>query len=275
MDTTMGHRLLAAVFTVWISLLFGVLWNTQSIPTTQEFAPTPVSNDDLRVFPDDLVCNKREATLSDIGPTWSEITIGQSTLGDVERLLSTLNEEYAFIENDDFNFRFVILDIGQAVDIPFAVRLCLEENKVEVLSLTYDASLSRPRPYISDLVAQLGEPDAITWTNNPASRVVFWFEKGIAAVVTVLPDVPGYHPIFGRVDTEIYFPYQEVEGYENRWPYNQTRPFNQFLAWPSQGYDEYGPENPFDFESMIATITAEPTRTATPQLPMRTATATP
>jgi hypothetical protein len=275
----MGHRLLTGVFTVWISLVFGILWNTQRIQTTQQFTPTPVNSDDLRVFPSDLVCDKQEATISGVGPTWSGITIGQSTLTDVENLLSTLSDEYVFIDDDDFNTRFVIWGLGQAVDIPFAVRLCLKENKIQALSLTYDASVSHSRPYLSDLVAQLGEPNAITWADNPASRVVFWFEEGFAAEVTVLPNEPSYQPIFGRVDSEIYFPYQEAEGYENRWPYNQTRPFNPFLAWPYQGYDEYGPENPFDFESMIATITAEPSRTPTPMftpLPsMPTATVTP
>jgi hypothetical protein len=128
---------------------------------------------------------------------------------------------------------------------------------------------------LSDLIVEFGEPDTITWTGNPATRVVFWFEQGFAGVVNILPNEIGYEPTFGRVITQIYFPYQEAEGYENRWPYNQTRPFNQFLAWPSQGYDEYGPENPFDFESMIATITAEPTRTVTPQLLLPTPTASP
>src|SRR5215211_3761475 len=163
----MGHRLLTSVFTMWISLVFGVLWNTQRTQTIQEFTQTPVNSDDLRVFPSDLVCDKQEPRLLDIGPTWSGITIGQSTLADVEQLLSTLSDEYVFI-NDDYNTLFLISGLGQAVDIPFGVRLCLKENKVQALSLTYDASVSHSRPYLSDLMAQLGERNAITWADNPA-----------------------------------------------------------------------------------------------------------
>jgi hypothetical protein len=279
MDTTMGHRLLTSVFTVWISLLFGVLWNTQSIQTTQEFAPTPVDSDDLRVFPSNLVCDRREVTRSDIGPSWMGITIGQSTLADVERLLSTLSDDYSLIDEDTNNIRFIIFELSQREsDIPSAVRLCLVESVVVVLAATYNADLTAPTTKLSDLIVEFGEPDTITWTDSSATRVVFWFEQGFSAEVNVLPNDPNYpqlQPTFGRVLRQIYFPYQEAADYENRWPYNQTRPFNQFLAWPYQDYDEYGPENPFDFESMIATITAEPVRTVTPQLAMPTATASP
>jgi hypothetical protein len=126
MDTTMGHRLLAGVFTVWISLVIGMLWNTQSIQTTQEFTPTPVDSDDLRVFPSSLVCDKRDTGLSDIGPTWSGITIGQSTLADVEQLLSTLSDDYVFIGEDTNNTRFVIFELSQReADIPSAAQFCL------------------------------------------------------------------------------------------------------------------------------------------------------
>jgi hypothetical protein len=207
------------------------------------------------------------------------ITIGQSTLADVEQLLSSLSDAYVFIDDDDYDTRFVIFDLSQREpDIPSAVLLCLLNNEVQVLATAYNYDLSVPRPNLSDLVAQLGEPDAITWTENPASRVAFWFEQGIAVEVTVIPnnpDNPRFEPTFGRIVTEFYFPYQEVEGYEDRWPYNQTRKFNPFLSYPYEGMNDYGPENPFDFDSMIATLTAEPSRTPTPTFGPPPPTATP
>lgn len=268
----MRHRLLAGVSVAWISLLFGVLCNAQSIQATQFVTPTPVDSDDLRAFPIDLVCDRREESLNSEGPSWMGITVGQSTFNDVEQLLSALSGEYVFINDDDYDTRFIIPNaIQRRPEIPFSVRFCLVGDKVQVLAVGYLFGL---RPNLSDLIAKYGEPNAITWTDNPASRVVFWFEQGIAAEVTVLPNEPNYPPTFGRVDTEIYFPYQEVNGYENRWPYNQTRQFNQFLSWPYEGRDDYGPENPFDFESMIATITVEPSRTPTPTFAPLSATAT-
>ena len=193
------------------------------------------------------------------------ITIGQSTLADVEQLLSTLSDDYVFIDGDDYDTRFVILDLNQRdPDIPSSVRLCLEDDTVQALAIGYFSGLQTPRTNLSDLVAQFGKPDAITWTDNPASRIAFWFEQGLAADVTVLPNEPGYQPIFGRVEVEIYFPHQVIDGYENRWPYNQTRKFNIYLASPEDPSVDFGPENPFDFEAIVATITAEPSRTPTP-----------
>jgi hypothetical protein len=58
----------------------------------------------------------------------------------------------------------------------------------------------------------------------------------------------------------IYFPPQSAEGYEGRWPFNLTRTQPFVPSDPSIPSEQ----NPFDFEAMIATITAEPSRTPTP-----------
>lgn len=209
------------------------------------------------------------------------ITIGESTLDDVEQLISTFGDEYVFIDDDNYNTRFVASNfIQDEPQFPSSVRLCLEGNVVQVLAVGYNNGLLAQRPNLSDFIVQFGVPDAITWTDNPASRVAFWFEQGIAAVATVIPNNPDYPHLestFGRIEVEIYFPYQEIDGYEDRWPYNQTRQYNPFLSWPYTGRDDYGPENPFDFAAMIATITAEPSRTATPTFapPSSTSTITP
>ena len=58
----------------------------------------------------------------------------------------------------------------------------------------------------------------------------------------------------------IHFPAQSSEGFEGRWPFTVTRmePFNPVdPSIPNE-------QNPFDFDAIIATITAEPSRTATP-----------
>jgi hypothetical protein len=265
---------LRIAFAIYLFITVSYLLVGQEKPTFAQDFPqgtvTPVDMDDLRVFPSDLICDKQETGIGEIGPSWSGITIGESTLGDVEQLLSSLSDDYVFIRENANNARFVIFELSQRKpDIPSSVYLCLIEDVVVVLAVTYNFGLTVPRPNLSDLLLEFGEPDTITWTDNPATRVVFWFEQGFASVLTILPNEIGYEPTFGRVNTEIYFPYQEAEDYESRWPYNQTRPFNPFLHWPYQDYDEHGPENPFDFQAMILTITAEPSQTPMPTLTPR------
>lgn len=274
----MRHRLLAGVWMTVISLVLGVLWGNRAAQAIQTHMPTPVDSDDLRVFPGDLVCDKREETIGSNGPSWLGITIGLSSLEDVEQLISTFgDDEYVFIDDDNYDIRFVASNlIRDESQFPSSVRLCLERNVIQVLAVGYSNGLLAPRPNLSDFMAQFGTPDAITWTDNPASRIAFWFEHGIAAEVTVIsnnPDDPHLEPTFGRVEVEIYFPHQETDGYENRWPYNQTRQFNPYLSWPYQGRDDYGPENPFDFEAIAVTMTAQPPSTVVPLT--LTATATP
>lgn len=272
----MRYQLLMGVCVLAISLVFGVLWNAQSTQAIQTFTPTPINSDDLRVFPGDLVCAERNGATSSIGPMWLGITIGQSTLEDVEQLLSTLDYDYVFIGNDDYNTRFLNSEfIQHEPGIPSAIRLCLVKNEVQVLAVSFNVDLSVPRPVLSDLVAQFGEPDTVTWTENPATRVVFWFEQGMAFEVAVLPNKPSYQPTFGRVVTEIYFPYQEIDGYESRWPYNQTRKFNEYLRSPEDPSTGFGVENPFDFSAMITTSTPEPSCTFTPTLVSPPSTPTP
>lgn len=274
----MKQRLFVGLCTVWVCLILGVILNNApNIKATRLNTPTPRNEDNphLRVFPDDLLCDRREESLINAGPSWLEVTIGESTLADVERFLSTLSDDYEFIEGDDNDSRFVIFDLSQREsDIPSAVRLCLVENEIQVLGVTYNVDLSVPRPNLSDFVVQFGEPDAVTWTDNPATRVVFWFEQGIASTVTVLPNDPDFQPTFGRVIQIVYYPFIEVGDYEDRWPYSFTRKFNTFI--PSFGSEsiDFGPESPFDFDAMIATINRESRRTPTPGATVQTVTPT-
>jgi hypothetical protein len=205
-------------------------------PLIQKVTSTPVSAGDLRVFPGDLVCDKREDTLSNEGPTWMGITVGQSTLTDVERLLLTFSDDYVFVDDDDRDTRFVNFDhldvtnrSNLVAETPSVVRLCLDEDVVQVLSVTY-INYPLPRLYLGDLLVNFGEPDAVTWENDPTGRVVFWFEQGIAVSVSVFPNSPDAYPTFGRVGTEIYFPYQDPTNFEDRWPYNQTRECVKYLV---------------------------------------------
>jgi hypothetical protein len=125
--------------------------------------------------------------------------------------------------------------------------------------------------HIQDMVASYGVPDIVTWGNSHISRTVFWFEDGIVTLAYILEQTDG--PDFGEIGLIVYFPYQSDEGFEQRWPYNRTNTEN-----PTGGDVLYDPppseaENPFNFEAIVATITAEPSRTPTPTFePVATAT---
>jgi hypothetical protein len=115
--------------------------------------------------------------------------------------------------------------------------------------------------YLDDLVAQYGIPDTVTWGPSNVSRTVFWFEEGVAAYVGIhATDRQAY----GEIGYIIYLPYQSKAGFEERYPYRYTTKEN--LDEVAKIYDPPLSEaqNPFDFEAMIATITAQPSRTPTP-----------
>jgi hypothetical protein len=70
------------------------------------------------------------------------------------------------------------------------------------------------------------------------------------------------------VGRKFYFPFQAANGYENRWPYNQTLPEEDFIAEvaPFLATDVPSVRNPFDYDSIIATLTAVPKFTPTATL---------
>jgi hypothetical protein len=208
-----------------------------SVSTTpQAIEPTPTYTPDYSyvrdTFPIGLVCSDSEIAL---GPTWRNMTIGVSTLEEFEAQYGKTNLHY---------------DMQQLDREGYTISLCVKKNIITAIKVGSDL------PYLDDYVAIYGAPDAVTYS-QVASRVLFWFEEGIAVDVYINTANPDY---YGLVSFVIYFPYQETEGYKTRWPYNHTFIEGIFAQ------DEYVSElqNPFDFDAIMATITAEPSRTPTP-----------
>jgi hypothetical protein len=155
---------------------------------------------------------------------------------------------------------------------------CAENNVITVMTVYPPQMTYNGRIYFYDLLALYGVPDTITYTyGSPFIAIAFWFEQGISAEINTAsnesgePD-PNDSVMYGLVSRITYFPYQQVEGYETRWPYNRTRAQNPYIPKP------IGTENPFDLEAMMATVTLQPSRTPTPTFtpfPSATPTATP
>lgn len=256
-----------------ISIIVMGLWLTLSWNITQPlrspvYSPTPtvhvVTTDEMRVFPSDLVCDEQDPAQNGLGPTWMGITIGKSTFEDLKTLLDEFGYEYRYI-GDDYDKRFFVENYSYSQSIaeaPGYVRICLKGDVIQVLSIAYWYPLE-PTPNLTDYVALLGQPDAITWTNGEFDRIAFWFEHGFAVGTNIIPDdhpQNSLQPTFGRTGSVYYFPYQDAINYETRWPYNKVRKYNQFLVSPEDPNSgiQFGVENPFDFDSIIATITAQP-----------------
>ncbi|MBA3873228.1 MAG: hypothetical protein H0X30_29185 [Anaerolineae bacterium] len=239
-------------------MMFAILSVSMSA-NAQEATNTPrplAPNFHWLSFPADLYCDEIKGVSK--GPTWGDITIGVSKVQDLKRYVSTIydSEVYEYADFIQLNKKG---KFGKKDGIPDSVHACIDFDTQTVTALL--VAINWPL-YIQDLVAQYGLPDAVTWSASDTSRIAFWFEKGFAASISIRKD---YKILaYGEITTIYYFPYQSKYGFEARWPYNQTNEDN-----PSGGDEAYIPtpsqeQNPFDFQAMIATITAEPSRTPTP-----------
>jgi hypothetical protein len=197
-------------------------------------------------FPLELYCAE---AVEGTGPSWENITIGSSTLGELAETLFQRSKEYE-VYSEENEVRFSIFDrtTVRDTDIPTTVTVCIIDDIVIALAVAHNLS---SLPDLNDYIVQYGEPDAVTWSDFETSRVVLWFEEGIVANVGVADSGFG-------VITTVYMPYQSAVGFETKWPYNRTRTMP-----PLAGDEVFIPplpteQNPFNFDAMIATITAEP-----------------
>lgn len=231
-----------------------ILLSSCSILSELGTSPNSETANDMNLysFPLDLYC---ESIVEGDGSNWDGITIGSSSLGNLADTLFLLSEEYEiFSEGNEVRFSIFDRSAVRNTTIPTTVEACVVDEIVMALAIVHNLT---DLPSLDDYIARYGEPDAVTWSEFETSRVVFWFEEGIVADVGVTDDG------FGVITLSVYMPYQSVMGFETRWPFNRTR-----STPPLAGDVVYNPplpsdQNPFDFDAMIATITAEPSRTPT------------
>lgn len=236
------------LLTVVISLL---LHNSTEQSTPLPRTTHPLVETDFRAFPTHMYCP--EIGVPYIGGSWGGIAIGVSTIDELQDYLETLGGKYfvGYIA-ESFFFELISSDSSSA---PTSIIACIDAETDVVtalnVSVSYQSNLA-----IEDLIATYGIPDAVTWDEVPEFRVLFWFDRGLAAVVCVDFCEPSTQ--CRQVMRIVYFPYQPSHLYEERWPYNQTAFSAAQIATP---IDE---QHPFDFDTMIATLEAEPWRTPTP-----------
>jgi hypothetical protein len=229
--------------------------------------PLPTVDDPLP-FPDSLYCAYAP---SGQGPSWNGITIGTSTVEDLKQLMFGLSDNYIIHVDEGVWTRIEFLQdwtIESSEDnVPSYVGACTQDGIIVTLSINiivgYEVS-----SFLDDWVLQLGPPDVVTWGSSSFDRTVMWFEEGITVSTFI------GNPNYGAIFSVIYYPFQSAENYKERWPFLYTRksavPHHLGDNIPSME------QNPFDFDAIIATITAQPPRTPTPTfVPYPIATSTP
>lgn len=227
--------------------------NNDETPTPTPFPtsfPAPIGISQTFACPDTVILGE--------GPTWRGIEVGVSDLQELEQAWPEVYNPEEGVE--------VISETSASQYIKYGRGyVCVQDNIVVTLSN------GDTLPYLADYIAAHGEPDAITWTPTYDRRVAFWFRKGFAIEI-LTNTVDRSNSAWGRISGIFYFPYQDVEGFEQRWPYNATQPEMPSLRWTGDVVPTQ--QNPFDFDNIIATISAQPTRTLTPTSTPRASTPT-
>jgi hypothetical protein len=207
-----------------------------------------------------LDCHDIEAPYE--GPTWNGITIGSSTISDLRNSISELSLNYGEHSNASIGITEFLVRraTAEAEGVPALISACINPQDGRVIGIYIPTSTYFYKIHIRDLVAKYGVPEFVLWDELLDSRVVVWLTAGVAASVSV--DESEQFVPYGTVTRMVYFPYQSLEGYEARWPYTHQASSRDYLVTltPSVPHET----NPFDFDSMIATLTAEPLPTPTP-----------
>lgn len=248
-----------------IALITGFLpANTQEnpptlVPTLTPFDTNPFDMNMDIPFPL-LDCPEIESPFA--GPAWGEITIGHNTMEDLRDYVTELSPYYSDYYDpylQSIEFLAVSIKFAKSEQIPYKLGACIHPEDGIITAIFVPLFNLDVQTHMSALVAEYGAPDLVLWGVALDERVLLWLTEGIAASVSV-DESEQFNP-YGTVELIVYFPYQELEGYEDRWPYtHRASSASQLVTLTPYVPHEI---NPFDFDAIIATLTAEPSRTPT------------
>ncbi len=186
------------------------------------------------------------------GPTWRNITVGQSTRYDLEEIYGVQAAKDTPVNQRDFSDTFSIHLTASAArkrQLSQSAMLCTVNGTITMLALEpiYDSELSS---FLQDWIIELGQPAIVNWTPSGIGwryRILVWPEQGIAM------EVDAAQPDFPSVQIVVFFPFMETIDWD-QWPLSglvQDAPSTLNEGYPTQ-------ENPFNFDGMIAIMTAQP-----------------
>src|SRR5574337_27472 len=157
-------------FTAAITILTLNCFLVAGCTANNNFTPTDISVGSDVLLPGSLECSR----IQDIGlgPTWSELTIGKSTLEEVEERFAPVQGTW---DDVDGNYLFLNLDSKTSGRESWRVaEVCFKDNVLNGLNIySFDvAGIS-----LNDLLDEYGPPDAVTWGSDYYSRSLIWAEQ--------------------------------------------------------------------------------------------------
>jgi hypothetical protein len=132
-------------------------------------------------------------TSTSTGMTWHGLTVGQSTLEDVQSVLDAQGVQ----SSQDNGWQF---DDIHEPRIWWDAEACFVEEKLSVLFIGVDLDLGRIG--FDQLLEQYGDPDRVTWGTNYGNRVLIWSEKGLLVFVAAAGGTPGSIVLFPPIPPE-------------------------------------------------------------------------
>jgi len=185
------------------------------------------------------------------GPTWRNITVGESLFMDLEELYGVHFTRDRFSDEPFTNRFYVSLTTDAAYERGIAgyAEICTVGAQIAALELTVDADSELPASFLSAWVQQYGEPSLVTWGmsgNDWRWRTLVWPEAGIILNVDAGPTIND--PTIGTVNSVTLAPFSNADDFLTEWPYSNL-PDQPPTSDSSGDLEE---QNPFDFESMLA-----------------------
>jgi len=172
-----------------------------------------------------------------LGPTWNELTIGLSTLQDVDSALSPVQG----IWHEHGQYWEYLKPVSDAAQSEwYLVVACLKEDQLSALQIFPMINSGFPGTLDEWLVAY-DKPDRVTWGDHLDSRSLIWAEDGLLVVVY-------YAATKQRIETSsiiLFSPIQQNE-LENSWLLNSLPTKQWDYAVPTvlgdKGEDPWGIE---------------------------------
>ena len=159
-------------------------------PTANPFAcqgrERPQATDEYR-FTLDCSCINSVSS----GPSWCGLTIGSSTLEDVQSVLGA--EGVHDSQDDSWDF----WQLEGKIDWNRA-EACFVDEKLSALYVGVDLDLYRLT--LEQIIAKYGTPERVTWGGSYQNRAFIWPEQGMLIFISVSGEHPGgsillYSPI--------------------------------------------------------------------------------
>lgn len=186
------------------------------------------------------------------GPTWRNITVGQSTLFDIEQLFGIrFTNVITFQPERVYRNRFYVRLLDERAykeELPTYVEVCLIEGKIATIHLAPDADSGTLSGPLSEWVQLYGLPKYVTWDatgNNLRWRTVVWPDKGIILHVDVSPTIND--PTIALVTSVTFAPFATSDNFLSKWPYSNLP--TESLPLTTEGFPTE--QNPFDFNALI------------------------